>query len=276
MTAIALLLALLAPDIATWSRQGADAMRAGRFTEAEQAYRALRKADPNNPMWRLNLGLALQSTGRYAEAATEFQSVVKARPEPGPGHLLLGLAHLKLARPCDAIAPLETATKWNAQRSLLELADAYYGCKRWEAAARTYEKASTEPKVLRQAAHCYWQARLYEPAERLFQALMAEYANEPQFAYEFGDTLARRQGAAAGVEWLERAVQADPLLIPARGELGKALVEVGRSQEAIAHLEAAAERDPALLLPLSRAYKAVGRDEDARRVGADYRKKMNN
>jgi predicted Zn-dependent protease len=57
--------------------------------------------------------------------------------------------------------------------------------------------------------------------------------------------------------------------------LGRALLDLDRADEAIPHLEAAVKVDPALLLPLSRAYKAKGRAEDAARAEAEYRRRQN-
>jgi hypothetical protein len=65
-----------------------------------------------------------------------------------------------------------------------------------------------------------------------------------------------------------------PDLLPARGALGRALLELGRAAESVPHLEAAVPADPALLLPLSRAYKATARAEDAARAEAEYRRTM--
>jgi hypothetical protein len=60
----------------------------------------------------------------------------------------------------------------------------------------------------------------------------------------------------------------------ARGALGRALVDVGRHADAVPHLEIAAKQDPAALLALSRAYRAVGRVEDAARVEKEYKAKL--
>ncbi|MGH9627306.1 MAG: hypothetical protein ACRD7E_02930 [Bryobacteraceae bacterium] len=79
----------------------------------------------------------------------------------------------------------------------------------------------------------------------------------------------RTEGAQAG-----KAVRDAPQLLAARGALGRALVQVGRAPESIPHLEAAAGIDPTLLLPLSRAYKAAGRSEDAERAEAAYKKQV--
>ena len=273
-----LLLLAQAPDVAQLSQQGAQAIRERRFSDAERAYRQLLKVDPANPAWHMNLGLTFHLGGRYAEAVPELQLFLRAKPQPGPMHLLLGLSQLKLSRACDAIAPLEKARGWNAEQTVVELADAYYGCQRFLNAARTYEAAlATRHKsdaVARQAAHCYWAARQYPDAQRLFATVATAFAQDADFNYEYGDTLARMEGPAAGVRYLERAVATKPGLLAARGELGKALQSLGQNQEAISHLEAAAAADPALLLPLSRAYRATGRAADSERVQKEYRRQV--
>src|SRR5262245_11941629 len=96
------------------SRQASEAMRAGKYAEAERIYRLMLKEDPANPHLHMNLGLALHSGRKYAEAIAEFKRFLQAQPQPGPVHLLLGAAQLKLGRACDAIEPLEKARQWQA------------------------------------------------------------------------------------------------------------------------------------------------------------------
>ena len=69
-------------------------------------------------------------------------------------------------------------------------------------------------------------------------------------------------------------MEAAPDLIPARGALGRVLMELGLAAESIPHLEAATSTDATLLLPLSRAYKATGRASDAARAETEYRRKV--
>lgn len=273
-----LLLLSQAPGPAVLSQQGAQAIRERRFADAERAYRQLVKLEPANPAWHMNLGITLHSAGRFTEAVPELQSFLKAKPQPGPMHFLLGLARLKLLQPCDAIAPLEKAKAWNAEQTVVELADAYYGCRRFALAASTYEAALAtrhkSPAVARQAGHCYWEARQYTDAKRLYSSVAASFAEDADFNYEYGDTLVRLEGPAAGALYLERAVTKNGDLLAARGELGKALLALERPQTAIPHLEIAAKADPVLLLPLSRAYRAAGRTADAERTQAEYRRKV--
>jgi predicted Zn-dependent protease len=260
-------------------KQGADAMRAGHFAEAERIYRQLTRQSPDNPQLRLNLGLALTSGKKHAEAIPELQRFLKANPKPGPVHLVLGAAMLKTGRPCDAIVPLEAAMEWGSSPEvLMEAGDAYSGCKRYLDAANAYSKLARlrpgEAKYARAAARAYWQAREYEQAKPLYAALEAKAGDDPRFLYEYGETLSRADGAAAGLPYLQRAVEADSKMTPARGALGRALMELDRPADALPHLEAASNTDATLLLPLSRALKALGRADEGARAEAEYRSRV--
>ena len=261
------------------SEPGAQAMREGRFGDAERIYRQMLNESPGDARLHMNLGLALHSAGKYYEAIPELELFLKSNPAPGPLYLLAGVARLKLGQPCDAIPALEKARRWKADSKVLtELGDAYYGCKRFLQAGNCYREAAHlapgNPALTRAGARAFWQAREYMAAKLLFAAAESGYANDAEFLYEFGDTVTRVEGAGVGLRYLEKAAKADPKLAPARGALGRALLELGRAAESIPHLEAAAPTDPALLLPLSRAYKATGRTEDAVRAEAEYRKRL--
>lgn len=262
------------------SALAAKAMRDKQFDEAERIYRRLVRDMPNEPRLQLNLALALHSGKKYSEANAAFARYLNTNPPPGPVHLIAGLSLLLSGRACDAVAVLEKARRWQrSEQVLTELADAYSACKRYGDAAAAYVQAagsstSNSGRLKRAAARAYWQARDYAAARPLFAALRSGFSSDAEFLYEYGDTLARTEGAAEGLPLLERSIELAPDFEHARGALGRALVEVGRYQESIPHLVAAAPADATLLMPLSRAYKATGRAEDAARVESQYRKSV--
>ena len=271
---------LFAQDIATLSAEGAAAMCAKQYPAAIRSYQALVTQDATNPMWRLNLGMALFYAADHAASAQALEQFIRIKPQPGPAHLFLGVARLNLKQPCEAIAPLEAALQWpqRPQPRWTELADAYQGCKRWEPAAKAYAEAAklapTDTRLVRQSAHCWRMARRYDLAKPLFASLASNSESNAEFHFEYGDTLVRLEGAEAGLSWLEKSVAADPTLLPAQAALGRALMELNRPADALPHLEIAAKTDPALLLPLSRAYRTLGRTEEATRAEAEYKSRI--
>lgn len=270
-------LLVLAQDLAGLSSEGATAMRAKQYPAAARAYQQLVEKDATNPMWRLNLGMALFYAADHSGAARALEDFIRVKPQPGPAHLFLGVARLNLQQPCEAIAPLEAALQWpqRPQSRWTELADAYQGCKRWELAATAYAEAAklapAATRLTRQSAHCWRMARRYEFAKPIFASLDNTYTANAEFNFEYGDTLVRLEGAEAGLPWLEKSVAIDATLLPAQAALGRALMELNRPAEAAPHLELATKADPALLLPLSRAYRALGRNAEAARAEADYK-----
>lgn len=253
---VVLSVALCGQDL---SQQGAAAMRAGRYAEAERIYRQLLKQQPGQAGWEANLGLALHSQGEYTQASEHLERSLKLMPNQGLS-AVLGIDYLKLGQPCKAIAALEKTDKQEA------LADALSGCKRYGEAARLYEQLGSR----RLAAQSWWQARSYARARVIFDSVADEYAADPGFCYEYGDTLLRAESPETAIPWLQRATS----LVEARAALGKALSAMDRYAEAIPHLEAALTTDPDLLLPLSRAYKATGRAAEAERALKEYRKRQ--
>jgi predicted Zn-dependent protease len=241
------------------SNQAAQAMRAGNFAEAERLYRQLMQQDPKNAGWHANLGLALHSQKKFRQAVEAIERSLQLKASPGLS-LVLGIDYLKLNEPCKAIVPLEQTDRTDV------LADAYYGCKRFPEAARLYMKR----KDIRSAARAWWQARDYAQAKPLYETLAAEHQGDAGFAWEYGDTLLRAEGAEAAIPWLERASS----IVEGRAALGKAYAEAGRFADAVPHLEASVMADPDLLLPLSRSYKATGRAAEADRALSEYRKRQ--
>ena len=213
-------------------------------------YRELAAKDAANPMWRMNLGVALSYAGRHREAASELAGFVKVRPQPGPAHFFLGLSLLKLGRNCEAIAPLESAQRWPARPNTIwvELGDAYRGCKRWEAAAKAYAQAGRhapkDRRLARQTARCWWMARRYDVAKPLYEAMAPQSGNDPDFQFRIRRHAVSLEGAAAGLPWLEKAVAGALSDAGGAGGAGAALMDLERPAEAVEHLAAAAAADP--------------------------------
>jgi tetratricopeptide (TPR) repeat protein len=76
------------------------------------------------------------------------------------------------------------------------------------------------------------------------------------------------------IPWLERAVKADGGMLPARSSLGRALMQTGKGEAAVAHLEKAlpVDNDGSLRFQLARAYQVAGRREEAAATMAEYQK----
>ena len=67
-------LLVLAQDLAGLSSEGATAMRAKQYPAAVRAYQQLVEKDATNPMWRLNLGMALFYAADHSEKTVDQET----------------------------------------------------------------------------------------------------------------------------------------------------------------------------------------------------------
>jgi tetratricopeptide (TPR) repeat protein len=86
-------------------------MSSGRESEAVTAFDAAVRLKPDDPDYRVNLGLALaQIPGRITDAIVQYQAALRAAPNLAAAHLNLGLAYTAIpGRLQDAIAEYQQA-----------------------------------------------------------------------------------------------------------------------------------------------------------------------
>ena len=223
----------------------------------------------------LELGDAYLGCGRFEQAAATFASL-----GPIPKALQgAGLSYARLGRQDEANAAFAKLESLPPSPELHELlAEVRTIENRHEDAVKELEQAvrlaPKDSRMQRLLARGLWRTSRYEDARKIYDALAAHWAHDPEFNFERGDTLVRLGELPAGLSLLQKSVAEGPELIAAQGALGKALLQAGRAKESIPHLEAASRQDPSVLLPLSRAYKAAGRPQEAARAEAEYKQKL--
>jgi len=179
---------LLSGQLSESSHQARQLMVDGRYQEAIAIYQRLVKADPGNPGWLLNLGLAQHMAGHDREAVPNLEAVLKSQPNSGPALITLGSAHLALNQPAEAIGPLRKAV--NAKPDDHEtrglLAEALLDAKRLAEAGAEYRKLtdalSDDPRAWyglgmtyqATAAAAFEQLQRVNPASPYVSALVAE------------------------------------------------------------------------------------------------------
>jgi tetratricopeptide (TPR) repeat protein len=123
---------------------------------------------------------------------------------------------------------------------------------------------SPEDRELRhRLAEAYWLNGDFERALPLFGALHREMPESAAIAYQHGDTLLQLQKPEEAIPLLTKAVERRADYPEAQVALARALVRIGRWQQAIPHLEAtrARDEDGGLHVLLARAYAATGQNE---------------
>lgn len=99
------LLAGLLPLPEVWNNLGASLSRLGK-AEAVDQFRRAAQAEPNDPVYRFNLGYALWKQQAYAEAAEEFRAVLNLTPDDAQATLMLGRC-LNQTRPSGVAMKME-------------------------------------------------------------------------------------------------------------------------------------------------------------------------
>jgi predicted Zn-dependent protease len=114
-----------------------------------------------------------------------------------------------------------------------------------------------------------------EEASRAFEEELAISPRHPDAEYELGEINREQSRYDLALDHFSRAVSQQPDFIEARIGLGRTLLKVGQTAQAVPHLKEAARLDPENKVPhalLARAYRALG-DSAASQAEIDaYRK----
>ncbi|MEO8702097.1 MAG: tetratricopeptide repeat protein [Kofleriaceae bacterium] len=109
-------------------------------------------------------------------------------------------------------------------------------------------------------------SELRERADKLLMSLALSAEKDPQLALTLGSAYLQASDAIKAEPWLRRFVEARPKEAEGHYQLAKALVRLGRPDEAIRSLQKALELAPTrgeIGIELARTYESSGRDDEA-------------
>ncbi len=197
--------------------EGVRQIRQNRFARAVPLLQQAASLDPRAEAYRLDLGLALMGVGRTTEAIAAFEAALVLNPECASAHQHLGDIFHGLRQINKAIASYEAAVALKPDLVIVQ---------RW--LARQYRLRGMTDK----AAAAFRAVAAASP--RTVGAQIAE----ARALEALGD-------ADAAVAALREILQAHPDNAEAHATLGEILSHWGRSPEAAAHFQRAAELVPA-------------------------------
>src|SRR5712664_288652 len=188
----------------------------GKLAEAEQTWRQIAEANPQDAAAFASLGLALSKQGKYDQAVPAYKKAIALNPKLPGVHLNWGLAEFKQAHFEAALVPLSAALAADPQnmqvRTLLGLS--CYGAKRFAEAAKYLELPAKS-----------------DPTNTELHSVLAQ------------SCLSAKQYSCALAEF-RQILEHDPNSAAAHMLSGEALDGLGRTVEAIPEFEAAAEAAP--------------------------------
>jgi len=259
-------------------------MRAMRYEEAEQQYRAALAIHPTYYAALNNLGNVLTTLKRYQEAGAAFRAAAAADPRQAAPWNNLATLRSELGQEADALELYTEALLRNPTSPAVNynLANTYSALRRYDEAIVHYERAlqhmripfpahinlahallrvgKTEqarqhatralalspdaPPALCLMAMCELQRGSMTNAETLLRRALRDNENYAEAHLYFGTALQRRGDTPAAVQHLQRAVELQPGNAEAQNNLGVALSRAGRYHEAVTNLEIAVQAAP--------------------------------
>jgi tetratricopeptide (TPR) repeat protein len=240
----------------------------GRFAEAKPNLEEALQANPSDANVELFLANDLTKIGEFEAAAEHFQRVSAKRPDDQ--HLLYLLAKVYMQLGQQALAKMNAIdpnSVWAHEISgeLME------SMKNYDGAIAEYKKAieaaPKQPGAHFKLADVYWSTSQWDSAAEHFRA---ELANDPKNCiaqWKLGNVLVQQSVRPdEALTDIDKALAMCPNLAEARADRGKVLLLLHRNEEAITDLQTAAKQTPddaGVHFLLARAYRAVGRQDDA-------------
>ena len=271
-------------DVAVLQNLGLVYARTNRLDRALAAYRRALELSPGNSNLLLNLGLAYLKQNRYADSLAAFQELVRRDPASRPArdiHLLYPLCSGYLAQN-QSDAGRRTLTAFLA--SLPPSAASLVRCKlhfvserldEAEAECRASLRADPNfPGAHLEMAKVLVAQRSPDAAQELAAAIR-EQSSDPEALYDLGVALAQESRTEEAMDYLERARRLDPGFWGTYFHLGKIRLALQQADQAVPLLRKAADLHPGnftVLYVLGRALMATGKTEEARRVMEQVRK----
>jgi tetratricopeptide (TPR) repeat protein len=189
------------------------AEHSGNTAAAEQQYLKLAAAGNNDSVERL-ISLYLKQK-RFADAETWLHKYLVANPQNTAAQLQLGKLQAAEGKTQEAIATLEPLYK-----------------------------ASPDPKLARDLASLYLEAKQYPVATDLLRPLIAQNPKDAQLHLDYGTALMHQLNYSEAQTVLLKAVQLDPNLVQAYSDLAYAADQNKNYQLTIRALDARAKLQP--------------------------------
>ena len=206
-------------------------------------------------------------SGRYKSVLE--QTAAKASGEPL--YWRTRAARVLAEAALDRLAVLPPSAQWHEIRArrLEERGSHSEAIEEWREAL---ELSPGNPVLERGLAISLHGNRAYEQALPLIEKLRAVEPDSPDLRFLAGTALLGLGRAADAIPELLKAVELRPDFSTARGELGRAFLQTGQAAEAIPYLESSlnGDADGSRRFQLARAYRAVGRTEEAAKTLEEY------
>jgi tetratricopeptide (TPR) repeat protein len=208
---------------------------------AQRVLSAALTLDPDATDARRFLAATYFDTGAMDDAVKELETIVRQTPDDSRPHRLLALIYKDYENYAEAIEEYQISLELDPnqpdrQSLLVDLAESQLALRRFQEAAKTLDQCQPSARVLTAQAECCREEGHPAQAERLAREALGLESGHSN-ALQLLATLAKEAGdMESSVEYLTKAVDANPRDFRLRYKLGQAYQQLGRLDLAEKHL----------------------------------------
>jgi tetratricopeptide (TPR) repeat protein len=216
--------------------------------KAIDQYQKITKKEPNDAESWTTLGDLLRAANNSPEAEKAFQAALKADPNNADALKSLAKLYLDMGDTKSAIEKLKAATdKSPSEETLADLGGAYAEMGKHkeaiEAFRQAFEMAPDNDKIARALAEEYLAVNppQLDEAQKIYERLAAANRREPTFPLRLSEIYRAQHDLVKARAAADRAKQLDPENVPVRMNDGILLEAEGKLDEAIAVYQSLAD-----------------------------------
>lgn len=266
----------LNPDMPTASALlGLSYSRLGQSEQAEPLLEAAVRANPDDDNAKIALARTLISLKKFEEATPYLRSFLERNPKDQQAWYLLGKSYLQLSE--DALGKINQIDP-NSVTAHEVAGEIDASMHNYDGALVEYKKAidiaPQQPGTHMHMADTFWLIGKWESAQEEFKAELVNDPNNCTARWKLANSMLEANGSAQdALTNLNQAINRCPTLMQARVDRARALIKLGKHEDALPDLllaEKDSPTEPSIHFLLASVYKAQGKTADAQQETHTY------
>jgi tetratricopeptide (TPR) repeat protein len=243
-----------------WNTRGLIAYDAGRYAEADAAYREAIAREPRLSAAHINRANALQALHRSSEAITALRQALVIEPDnptalSNLGQLLCDLSDPDVLEEAERLCRRAAAAAPGLAQAHEYLGNNLRALGKMEESLKAYQQSlrvdPSRSAPLLSIGELLQQAGRFDEAAALYERARAVDPDDPRLYLSLGSLALARDQNDRAIGFYERAAELDPLSADAQHGLGMAFLEQGRLDPAEAAFREALRLKPTYAMSLS-------------------------
>lgn len=266
----------LHPDMPTASAMlGMSYFQLGMNEKAEPLLRSALRASPDDDHVEMILAHILINLRKYGEAASYLNHFLERNPKSQEGWYLIGKTYLQMSE--DALKKINEIDPNSvvAHEIAGEIDESMHN---YDVALVEYKKAIDmaphEPGTHMHMANAYWLIGKWESAQEEFKAELANDPNNCIGRWKLANAMLEANDSSEdALSQLNQSIERCPALMQARVDRARALIRIGKQNDALPDLQMAVKdspSEPTIHFLLAAVYRAQGNSAEAQHEMQTY------